>query len=486
MAYVIQHEDIWIESTEPLSWRQFFDESLNYENLSINIQDYADYQPTRLQFHLSSVATNQNIRIRIPYANRLTRTHAKHAMVCRYHETQKQWTKVSHILNEKDKTIEFTVNSTGIYCVFVNHYWYTSFTQRMAHEYPNWTLIRQSAQSIGQQFLNYFGIELETVQDYLEWISEQKYISTVDIHVYDWIYMYTLPDLQMSDHIEVYRVLSGGTTIPVIVLDTIKEFFYNDRNEGGIFDYEEKRFYTSRRYGTLRFDIIRNGVRISYTVEPVDYHVWNALDEFGLLVGLQRLHLEKNATFKERILDVFRYPSGTHDIGLTHGIARDLNLIQRKDRFGKPLIWKDDTKDFYLKNVTGKRIDVRTLRVDHQPLEEHEYEIDEIGNIRIFATGTGESHEISFIYGIEKYQLYDKAHPSLYKMMFTSDGQATPTLINWVEYINTIAPVMWDHFNWDEGFWDTIDQQLTGLGYVPNIWDSNIDVWREYVFESER
>jgi hypothetical protein len=486
MVYTINHEDIWIESTEPLSWRQFFDETLNYENLYINGYNYTDYRPTRLQFHLSSDTIYQNINVRIKYANRLTRTHAKHAAICKYDEARKQWVIINHTLNTEDKTLDFTTNSIGVFGVFINHYWYSSFTQRIADEYPNWTKIRQSSESVGQLFLNYFGIELETVKDYLDWISEQKYIGTVDLHAYDWIKMYPLPDIQTTDDIKVYRVFSGGATQPVTILETIKEFFYNDRNEGGIIDYQEKKFYTSRNYGVLRFDITQKGVTTSYTIEPVDYHVWNALDEFGLLLGVERMHLEKNADFKERILDVFRYPSGTHDIGLTHGIARELGLIQRKDRFGKKLIWQDDNKDLYLKNVTGKIIDIRTLRVDNQPLQENEYEVDERGNIRIYARKTGQAHEISFIYGIEKYQLYDKTDEALYKMMFQPDGQATPTLLNWVEYINTVAPVMWDRFNWDEGFWDTIDKQLTGLGYVPNIWDSNIEVWKDYVFESER
>lgn len=486
MAYTINHEDIWIESTELLSWKQSFNNALNYENLNINAFNYTDYRPTRLQFLLSSAITRQTINVKIKYANRLTKTHAKHAVVCHYDEPRAQWVMVKHTLNTKDKTLEFTSSVTGTFCVFVNHYWYSTMTQRMADEYPNWTKIRQQKGSTGQLFLNYFGIELETIQDYLEWIQEQKYIGTIDLHTHDWIKMYQLPKIEMTDEIKVYRVFSGGSTSPVIVLETIQEFFYNDQNQGGIFDYQEMRFYTARNYGDLQFDITRKGELLRYTVSPLDYHVWNALDEFGLLLGVTRLHLEKNSDYKERILDVFRYPSGTHDIGLTNGIARDLLMIERKDRFGKQLIWVDDMKDLLLKNITGKVIDIRTLRVDDLPIKEDEYEIDEIGNIRILAKKTGNKHAISFIYGIQKYQLYDKTNPSLHRMMFNPDGLATPTLMNWVEYINTVAPVMWDRFNWDEGFWDTIDKKLTGLGYIPNIWDSNIESWKEYVFESDR
>jgi hypothetical protein len=480
MTVIVNHEDIWIESGESLSWVQFFDDTLPYEHLNINAYEYTDYRPTRLQFTFTSATSHQSLAVKIKYKNRLTQTHVKHAIVCRYDSALNQWIKYPHSLNEEDHLIEFSSSVTGTYGVFVNHYWYSDFTQRMADEYPNWTKIRNDKTSTGQQFLNYFGIELETVRDYLKWIQEQKYISTADVHMYDWIKMYPLPSISMSDTITVWN---EGKKVEV--LETLREFFYNERNNGGILDYQDMRFYIEKSQGPLRFDIVRNGTITSLTVEAMDFHIWNTFDEFGMLLGVKRLHLESNEDFKERILDVFRYPSGTHDLGLTHGIARDLSLIERKDENGKRLIWTDDTKDFLLLNKSGRRVDIRTLMVDDTLLNQQEYSISETNDIRIYAKNTGRPHEISFVYGIEKHQLYDKRNTSMYRMMFQEDGQATPKLSNWVEYVNTVAPVMWGRFNWDEGFWDTIDKKLTGLGYIPNIWDSSIDSWKTYEFKSE-
>jgi len=70
--------------------------------------------------------------------------------------------------------------------------------------------------------------------------------------------------------------------------------------------------------------------------------------------------------------------------------------------------------------------------------------------------------------------------------MFHEDGQATDILKRWVNYINTVAPIMWGRFNWDEGYWDTISKDLTGLGYLPNIWDSSIEPWKNYTFNPKR
>lgn len=485
MAYTVNHEDIWIESTDELSWVQRFNESLNYENLAINSISYRDYKPTQLQFILTSATQTQVIKMKIKYANRLTRTHVKYAVVCRYDSSKKEWVIIPHSVNAVDKTLEFESNVIGVFGVFINHYWYSEMTQRMADEYPNWTKIRNTTESTGQKFLNYFGMELETVQDYIEWTSEQKYISTADVDALDWVYMYQLPDITVTDILSFTRKV-GSTTIEVPILDTLKAFFYNDTNQGGVVDYEENKYYTTKSYGNLTLSVTRQEETTTHQVVPMDYHIWNAFDEFGLLLGIERLHLEKNANYKERILDVFRYPSGTHDIGLTNGIARNLQLIQRKDKNGNQLIWENDNKDLYLKNTTGKFIDTRTLQIDDIPLTTEEFLVDAVGNVRIFAKRLGTSHKVSYIYGVDKYQLYNKTDEALYKMMYQEDGQATSKLLTWVEYINTVAPIMWDRFNWDEGFWDTINKDLTGLGYVPNTWDSDIEVWKEYVFESDK
>ncbi|WP_410988516.1 low copy number virion structural protein [Bacillus cereus] len=479
--YTIQHEDVWIESAEPLSWVQKYNREYNYSNLTINQPMYNDYQPTYLQFHLSSETTLQSINMKIKYANRLTRAQVRYCKVCKYDEKKKEWHTIKHSIDKKDKTINVSLQSTGSYCVFVNHYWYSTFTQRLADEYPLWSKIRQDSKSTGQQFLNFFGMELEDIKDYLDWVQEQKYINTADIHTLDWVQLYKIPNIKPSDNI---KLVTKNNHIEIPVLETLKEFFYNDRNQGGIIDYREMNLYTVQKYGDILLQIIKDDNKTEVAITPIDYHIWNTFDEFGLLLGVQRMHLEKNLDFKERILDVFRYPAGSHDIGLTNGIARELNLIQRKDRSNKKLIWKDDSKDFLLKNKSGKYIDTRTLRIDNQPLQPKQFHMDEYSNIRIFALNTGKEHEISFIYGIKKYQLYDKNDEEFHKILFESDGQATPTLLNWVEYINTVAPVMWDHFKWDEGYWDTIDKQLTGLGYIPNMWDSNIDIWKDYQLDS--
>jgi hypothetical protein len=480
MSYEITHKDIHIISEQPVTWEQK-KEPLYKGSPILETQEhpyYRDYRPTALQFELFSSTTTQSIQIEIPYQNRLTSLEAKHSLVCKYDEQKQGWQPVEYIIDTTNKKIIIKANEVGLYGVFVNYYWYSSYTPELASEFPRWSRIRKTKESTGQRFLNFFGIHFEEIKEFLTWISEQKYIGTADIHVYDWIYMYELMEVKQTDEIQIWYE-NNGAQETVQAFDTLREFFFNPTNRGGIIDYDKRRFYSKVEYPSLWFRVQREGQVYEFESKPVPFHVWNSLDDIGLLVGVRRLYLEPNVSFKERILDVFRYPANTSDEGLTNGIARELDMVQR-------IVWKDDNKAFYLKNTSGLYIDPRTLRVDGQPLNEDQYVIDEESNILIHPLYEGKEHVISFMRGIEKYELHDQQNEKLHRILFLPNGQATETFRNWVKYIRTVAPIMWDEFRWDEGFWDTIDKNLTGVGYLPNMWDSDIEVWRDYTFDPKR
>ena len=62
------------------------------------------------------------------------------------------------------------------------------------------------------------------------------------------------------------------------------------------------------------------------TLIPEAHKVYNELDKFGLLLGLERLENEKNAAYKRRLLDVFVNRAGSTYRGLVNGITRELGL----------------------------------------------------------------------------------------------------------------------------------------------------------------
>ncbi len=63
---------------------------------------------------------------------------------------------------------------------------------------------------------------------------------------------------------------------------------------------------------------------------PELHQVFNELDRFGLLLGLQRLEEERNAEYKQRLLDVFVNRASSTYRGLINGITRELGLSIRE------------------------------------------------------------------------------------------------------------------------------------------------------------
>lgn len=438
---------------------------------------YQSEEPTNLQFNLENI--NEKTSIIIPYRNRLTHTEAKYASIYYYDIKLKRWEAIKFYHTQEEKVFECEVAKDGYLVVFTNTYWYSTITQKLADEYPQWTRIRKYKESIGQQFLNFYGMNFEEVESWLNWIDDQKHLTKTDVHVLDWVYVYPLIEVKQNDIIQLFYQKDSQTHI-IPIIEDIKGFFNNDTNQGGMIDYEERRFYSKSKIDEIR-GIVRNenGIK-EFKSNPIPYHIWNTFDEFGLLLNVKRLHLENNKDFKERLLDVFRYPANSSNTGIGHGIARELNLIKRTNE--KELLWENDQKSLLIHNRSGLPIDIESLRVDYQPLNDEQYEVLDNKHILIHPLRKYQKHIISFIYGLDKHELHNKNDIKLQKMMFQENGQATGKLIDWVSYINTVAPIMWNRFKWDEGYWDTVSKELSGLGYIPNMWDSDISIWKDYKF----
>jgi hypothetical protein len=470
MSYVIHREDLTLTSEYLIQVERKVFPELQDAHVFVEQDTYERYIPTPVQFDLQSDTKVQSIQVSIPYANLLTVAEAKYCRICMY-DGISQWRILPTTMDEEQQILQATATSIGPIGLFLNDYWYAGYTQHFADEFPIWTLIRQSKESMGQRFLNFFSMVLEQYTDELREIKAQKFLDTIDVQQLDWVYVYELPAIQPEDDVVLYQ---GDQVIPI--LPTIRDFFYNKEDGGGIMDTDNKRFYSRRFYDAFRGEIQNFNHRLGFSSSGLPHPIWNAFDEFALLFNVKRLHREPNASLKERIKDVFRYPANSGDQGLTHALARELNLIQR-------IQWKNDHKNLYLK---GQGIDPQTVRVDGQPLPPNMFTVDEYGFILIQAFQEGKEHTVSFIKNIQKFQLHDKSDEDLYRMIFQEDGQASETLHQWVDYIKKVAPVMWGSFNWDEGYWDTISKDLTGLGYIPNLWDSDISVWKDYTFNPKR
>ena len=70
----------------------------------------------------------------------------------------------------------------------------------------------------------------------------------------------------------------------------------------------------------------------NFAAEDIQRHsVFNELDSHGLTLNLPRLTDEKNAEYKQRLLDVFVRKANSGYLGLIQGITRELGLSIRKE-----------------------------------------------------------------------------------------------------------------------------------------------------------
>ncbi len=71
---------------------------------------------------------------------------------------------------------------------------------------------------------------------------------------------------------------------------------------------------------------------------PQIHQIFNELDRFGLLLGLPRLEEERNAEYKQRLLDVMVNRAGSSYRGLINGITRELGLSIREVFIIRPVL----------------------------------------------------------------------------------------------------------------------------------------------------
>ena len=194
-------------------------------------------------------------------------------------------------------------------------------TRRMLDQFPEWMALREldnnpdtpqltEPQSLGGKVLNALaGRWLDDIDNELVWRDYQRFITTVDLSQIAWAWK-----AQVDAGEPVWSVEGDGITLARAF--SLEEF-YDAAGENVCF-IENDVVYTASLYGSL----VINGIER----EQEPHHTWNALDEIGLLVDLNRLNLEDNATFQKRILDVHKNRGGVGVESLKKALRRELNL----------------------------------------------------------------------------------------------------------------------------------------------------------------
>ncbi|MEW6769993.1 MAG: hypothetical protein AB1330_01185 [Bacillota bacterium] len=371
------------------------------------------------------------------------------------------WYKVTSSLS--GSVLSFEVSDYGTYAVFINEFAYSRFSQYMAALLPSWMKIRTDSLSVGQQFLNHFGLEFEVLQDYLDWCLNNQFIGTVNLGQIDIIYKAPLPFGITPNH----TVIVSDDNQPIELTDSVEEF-YRANGHVAIIDYEQRYVYTRYFYSNGLDFSASDGTEIieAKNIPLVPHHVWNALDEFGLLLGVARWPQERNAEFKERILDVFRYPANATRLGLYRAIARELGFIRRA-------VWEDDSQALVLcdENIIPETVLVDGVRVL--------CELGQDGSVTVPPQNTGAKRRVTYIAGFYLHTLHSPEKDDvLFNLLYAGDYEPTAYFRQLVERLHREIPFMWDEFRWDEGYWDVVNKDFLGLDFLPTLWDADVEIWR--------
>lgn len=225
-------------------------------------------------------------------------------------------------------------------------------------KFPSWMKMSKDPNSIGAEFLNVFGLTFEQLKTEMDRTVEDFYINTANTEMVDILYKVPLSTVRVDDFDEMDEV-------EIKEFDGQTKYSKEAPNLRAFYEVEADLPYhfIDRNSGFLYFRIDLDGVENldnpfeyiaindakHYSLEV--HHVWNAFDEFGLLLGLSRLPRERNKTFKNRILDVFTNPGGSTSEGIKNGLARELGINKEEievidfhnKAFGQNLVNLDGT-----------------------------------------------------------------------------------------------------------------------------------------------
>ena len=349
---------------------------------------------------------------------------------------------------------------------------------------PHWFKIRkQSKDSIGARFLNICGLELDDARYVIDYAYNQCYIEKADIAQVDFCYKTIIPmPLRVKDITSV-----RANNAELIKAKNIKEFFGIDIN--GIQDKNlhsfETYFVDEKRnivYVRQKFNVDAindNGkIRITFkdkehTFKLIPHQVWNFFDELGALVSCPRLPQEPNIEYKERIMDVFKNKANSSINGLINGIGRE--LATRRN-----VHWKDTSRDLELEDAM---IVLNSIKIDGEYADPSRVFLTPAGTVLIKAFKDKMRREnciVSYVHGLEMHQLHNREDIKLYNELFTVEGKPKTKLKEYIDILNAESPIFWDSFRWNEHYWNQNEPDVSGVGFIPHLYDGSIQGFKKY------
>ncbi len=351
---------------------------------------------------------------------------------------------------------------------------------------PYWFQIRKhSKDSIGARFLNICGLELDDARYVIDYAYEQCYMNTIDMNQVDCCYKSIIPMPYKASDISMVYANGAG----LIKADTVREFFGIDLhgirnrvlNPLEYYYLDEKRniIYVRQKFcvdanndnGKIRI-VFKGGKELEQKLIP--HQVWNFFDEIGALVSCPRLPMEPNVEYKVRIMDVFINHANASKHGLINGIGRELATR-------KVVTWEDPRQDLELQDPM---IVLNSITLDKHPFPKDRTFISASGTV-VLKGNPNARHRgciVSYVWGLEMHQLWNREDIRLYNELFTVEGKAKRRLKKYIDILNSESPIFWDDFHWNEHYWDQNESDISGVGFIPHLYDGSIRGFQSYGF----
>lgn len=253
-------------------------------------------------------------------------------------------------------------------------------------------------QSTAGKFVNsILGETLDNFDREIDLYRINSFIDRADLDQLAWVYSST-------DVTNVFnKVLANNVELSRV--DNLVDFYKSKPSEY-IFYHNpiNREILTLSSFNNLRIKSENTGLITELQQTPVLKFNW--FDELGARVGLSRLYLESNSSFKQRILDVFKNPNGVDLESFKKVLRRELNL------------WKA----FGVEPSSS------------------------------YAGATPEVMEIS-----------DLEYSTPY---FTADGNPTESFKDLVEELNIRYPTNWGYFRFGDSIWDYAGDDSEGVNRI--------------------
>ena len=365
---------------------------------------------------------------------------------------------------------------------------FARYTKKIKSMLPFWfKMKKQPHNSMGLQFLNVMGLQLDDIEKMLNYAYEQVNLNTADINFVDIIYKALIPDdIQASDVSDVKvnsaSLFETNSLYSFFGLDKVYDLNNNiSQNDYYFFDRERKIIYTTKNYD-IDNNFSNGKIYIEVSAEELIelpltiHHIWNFFDEFGALFGCTRLYGEKNFDYKNRLLDVFINPANSTKFGLANGIARELGLRRNK-------VWENPREEFIIKD---EMVILNTITKNGEHIDLDKLYVNENNHIVIKPDlmEIERGLKISYITGIEINSLSNSKSNKFSNELYNANGTPTKLLLEYVDEIKKNSSILWNDFYYDETMWvkDDSEFEIDHYSFIPSTFDSSIKGFAKYGF----